>query len=58
MAFAEPEQKGGAAPRPTQLPASQPRYESKPPPPVPRDDYHRPDPRNDHRRPSPNAMYG
>ncbi|GJC87029.1 calcium binding modulator protein [Colletotrichum tofieldiae] len=56
--FAEPEQKGGAAPKPSQPPASQPRYESKPPPPVPRDDYHRPDPRNDHRRPSPNAMYG
>ncbi|KAK1979071.1 hypothetical protein LZ30DRAFT_597725 [Colletotrichum cereale] len=53
-----PSQKGGAAPKPSQPPASQPRYESKPPPPAPRDDYHRPDPRNDHRRPNPNAMYG
>ncbi|KAL0936503.1 uncharacterized protein CTRU02_208718 [Colletotrichum truncatum] len=62
--FAEPEQvhrltlpsqKGGAAPAPR--PPAQPRYESKPPPPVPRDDYRRPDPRDD-RRPSPNAIYG
>ncbi|KAK2059254.1 EF-hand [Colletotrichum caudatum] len=49
--FAEPE-------HPSQPPAPQTRYESKPPPPAPRDDYHRPDPRNDHRRPNPNAMYG
>ncbi|EXF79659.1 hypothetical protein CPAR01_05211 [Colletotrichum paranaense] len=61
--FAEPEQKGGAAPAPSQQPSqqhpqqhSQPRYENKLPA-VPRDEYHRPDPRNDHRRPSPN-MYG
>ncbi|KXH66899.1 hypothetical protein CSAL01_03676 [Colletotrichum salicis] len=53
--FAEPEQKGGAPAPSQQQPQqfSQPRYENKLPP-VPRDDYHRP---NDHRRPSPN-MYG
>ncbi|KAK2010137.1 EF-hand [Colletotrichum eremochloae] len=53
-----PRYKGGAAPKPSQPSASQPRYESKPPPPAPRDDYHRPDPRNDHRRTNLNAMYG
>ncbi|KAL2881547.1 hypothetical protein SGCOL_003114 [Colletotrichum sp. CLE4] len=53
--FAEPDQKGGAPAHSQQQPqqSSQPRYENKLPP-VPRDDYHRP---NDHRRPSPN-MYG